>query len=119
MKATVSDLITDIDGEPETIVRSSEEFAFLVQVLVGPAPLGGGESFSITVCSPEWLNRRCQSEGFVAGQHLVVVRSNDYSDEGLRRFVNRWVASVEGPDWPSIAAKLHQFGAWEFEDYMP
>jgi hypothetical protein len=119
MKATLSDLILDCDGDPEAFSGDASRFGFLIQALVGAEPDGGGESFDFIVCSPEWLMRRCESEGFVAGYHHLVVRVQDYSNEKLRQFVEGWVSSVEGLDWQTIADKLRMLGAWEFEDYRP
>lgn len=117
MKANVSNLLfsplpTDLPAEPEN-------FAFYVQVLVGSAPSGGGESFGVTVCSPEWLSKKCETDGFFPGFHHLVVNFMDYDERKLRAFIEDWVSRFDGPDWESVAHRLRLFGQWEYEDYKP
>jgi hypothetical protein len=81
-----------------------------------------GDEARAATCSHRRPNvqivRRCESEGFVAGYHHIVVRLHHGSNEKLRRFVEG-VSSVEGPDWQTIADKLWMLGTWEFEDHAP
>jgi hypothetical protein len=85
----------------------------------GPEEDGPGDIFGFMVCSPEWLDRRCQAEGFVNATHHIVVRREDYSNAGLHQIVERWASTASGPDWHTLAKKLSLFGAWEFDGYLP
>jgi hypothetical protein len=42
------------------------------------SPGGGGEAFGVTVCRPEWLAKKCETEGYFPGFHHLVVRFEDY-----------------------------------------
>lgn len=86
---------------------------------IGPDPGMGAEVFGFTVCSPEWLSRRCAEDGFVPAQHHLVVRVEDYSNRALTQFLERWLAKVDGDDWAKIGNELAHFAHWEFEDYRP
>ena len=118
MRAVLRSLTTDIDGDPEAFSGDLSEFGFFMEAEIGPEPGQGGDLFGFTVCSPEWLEQRCSKDGFVIGQHHVVIRVKDYSNRGLRSSLDRWVSSVQGSDWSDLANKLRGFGMWEFEDYV-
>jgi hypothetical protein len=119
MRAVLRSLTTDLDGDPEAFDGLPDRFGFFMQAEVGSEPGTGGDLFGFTVCSPEWLRRRCETDEFVSAKHHIVVRAEDYSNRALSAFLDRLFASVEGPDWESIASKLQSFGYWEFENYQP
>jgi Immunity protein 8 len=51
-----------------------ERFAFLIQMIAGPAGEKGEESFDFEVCTPGWLHDRARREGPVNGRHHLVTR---------------------------------------------
>lgn len=116
MKAIVSGLIFPL---PKDLPAEPEEFAFNVQVLVGPAPSGGGEAFGVTVCSPEWLSKRCETDGYFPAFHHLVVNFEEYDERKLRSFIEAWVSRQEGSSWDEIVQQLRLFGRWELEGYTP
>ena len=93
------------------------EFQVLARLLVGPSDGSGEESFDITVCSPEWLRARCAKEGFVDARHHLVVNADQFTESGLRTYMERRVSQATGSDWSEVAARLSRLGYWEFEDY--
>lgn len=93
----------------------TEEFAVLIQLLVGPSDGPGEESFDVTLCTASWLAERAASEHVVDARHHVVVDSYDY--DGIDQYFTRRVAACEGSTWQEVAAKLSRLGRWEFEDY--
>jgi hypothetical protein len=105
--------------DPRELPAAPEDFSFYLEVFVGIAPEGGGDSFGLRVCSPEWLAKKCETEGFFPGFHHLIVRLEDYDERNLRSFVDAWVSRCEGPDWHTIAQRLRLFGQWEYEDYKP
>jgi Immunity protein 8 len=94
---------------------AGEDFAVLLQLMVGPQDAAGEEAFSLTVCTAGWLARRAVEEGVVDGRHHLVVARYDWPL--IERFIRRRVTAVTGDDWKAIAVKLGRFGQWEFEDY--
>jgi len=98
-------------------VPDTDDFAILVQVLVGLQGSPGEESFDVTVCSPEWIAQRAREERIFDGRHHLVVAPFDY--QKLWQYLTRYVSSCEGSTWQEIATKLGRLGQWEFEDYRP
>lgn len=94
-----------------------DDAAFCIQVTAEVGPLGGegAELFQFEVCSPEWLEIRLQSDSIVSGRHRFFMAGFNY--DILEAYVLKRVRQAEGPDWPSVAAKLSRWGYWEFEDY--
>jgi hypothetical protein len=77
MRAVLRHLL--LSPDPRTLPGDPAEFAFGVQLLVGPADGPGEESFDLTVCSPEWLAGRCRSGELVNGLHqLPPLMAADY-----------------------------------------
>jgi hypothetical protein len=85
----------DLDPEPSTLPGDPSEFALLARMIVGPPDAPGEESFDVTVCSPEWLAKKCHEAGGIynARHHLVstsktstCVCSAPGSRRGCRRY---------------------------------
>jgi hypothetical protein len=114
MKAIVTGI--GLVPEPATLPASPEDFSFMVRVLVAQTGTYGEESFDLTVCSPEWLAKRCDTEGIVPGLHHLVVRMGDFDEGRLRTYIESWVARQEGDSWDDIAHQLRLLGWWEFEN---
>ena len=106
-----------LDPDPRELPDDPAAFTFLARLYVGPSDGPGEESFDVQVCSPEWLSRRCASDGFVDGRHTVVTTVDAYTDAGLRSFLTRRVENVSGDTWGEVAEKVARLGYWEFEDY--
>jgi hypothetical protein len=117
MRAVLRNLI--VSPDPMTLSGDPADFAFGVQLLVGPADGPGEESFELTVCSPEWLAVRCRSEGPVNGLHHVIVDWHTYDERVLRDWLKARVHAAEAPTWDGIASQLRLLGGWEFESYRP
>jgi immunity protein 8 of polymorphic toxin system len=111
--------ISTIDGDDPARYQPSDggTFAVTLRLLIGPADSVGEESFDVTVCSPAWLEKECERNGFVLGRHHLVVRGYDF------RFIERVLAELigrySGETWPEIAEKISRLAYWEFEDYQP
>jgi hypothetical protein len=91
-------------------------FGVLVQAMVGPKGEVGEESCDFVVCSPAGVGGRLAISGYEFGRHYLIVARYDAAqiEAVLRDLCDR----TAGPDWPSLAAYLAQYGKWEFEDYM-
>ena len=82
MRAVLRHLL--LSPDPRTLPGDPAEFAFGVQLVIGPADGPGEESFELTVCSPEWLAERCRSGELVNGLHHVIVGWDIYDEQVLR-----------------------------------
>lgn len=92
-----------------------EDFAVLLQLMVGPDGSDGEESFALTLCTPGWLAEQASRQGIVDCRHHVVVADYDYG--AIESYFLRRVAACEGATWPDVATQVGRLGLWEFEDY--
>ncbi len=92
------------------------DFGCTLGLKIGPSNAEGDEVFYISVCSPKWLMRQCEEDGFVWGRHHLIVQ--EYTLRSITAVVTRFVENCSGESWPEAAAKLSRFAAWEFEDYV-
>ena len=109
--------ITTIDGDDPVKYSPGDpdRFAIVLRLFVGPSSSEGEESFDLTVCTPLWLQDRCERDGFVLGRHHLVVLTFNF--EFIRKTLVRLVERYSGVTWQDVAAKVSRIGYWEFEDY--
>jgi hypothetical protein len=91
-------------------VPDSDSFGILVQAMVGPADSDGEESFSILVCTPEWIREEVARHGFVVGRGLLIVESFDW--RRISAFLRK-VLELDGETWAEIALKVSRVGTWD------
>lgn len=118
MKPIVKGILSP--DEPDLATYSppeSDDFGFLLQLLIGPENADGMESFQVVVCTPKWLSKKHHQSEIVIGRHHLIVFEYDYNR--LMAFVRSYVSQCAGENWKEIALKLARFGHWEFEDYVP
>jgi hypothetical protein len=89
-------------------------------MIIGPADASGGESFDVTVCTPEWLAMACRQAGSIYNaRHHIVVNLDEFDQRVLRPWLSARVQEVEGDTWLAIGERLGRLGYWEFEDCRP
>lgn len=106
----------DIDDLENYHPDIRDNFAFLLQLMVGPAELDGEESFDVEVCTPLWLEDNYGRQDVVVGRHYLIVR--EYSFPRIVHAIDVFLASCSGENWDEIAIKVARLGKWEFEDYV-
>ncbi len=116
MRAAVRSI--HFEPDPRGLLADPAGFGFLAMMTVGPADGPGGETFSVEVCTPEWLAKRCQTEDYVDGRHMIVTSMEAYSNAGLRSFLTKRAEQVMGETWQEAAEKVSRIGYWEFEGYQ-
>jgi hypothetical protein len=92
-------------------------FSCALQLLVGIHNQGGGESFQLTVCTPQWLIENRSEDGIIVGKNLLIVF--DYNYPRIVQWLNRYVERCTGETWSDVAKRLSYIGNWEFEGYQP
>ena len=92
-----------------------DQFAILVQLMVGPAGGRGEESFDLTLCGSGWLAHRVRTERIVDARHHLIIDTFDY--DRIERYLRQRVADCEGESWAEVARQVGRLGKWEFEDY--
>jgi hypothetical protein len=104
----VYDLATYVPDDPEN-------FAFLLQVMVGSAGADGEDSFDVIVCTPRWLSDRLLPTKIMLGRHHLLVKQ--YDNTRLLQFLISFASGCRGATWEEVALRLGRLGKWEFEDY--
>jgi hypothetical protein len=105
----------DIPDLAHFMPEGRDDFAFLLQMLIGPQDAPGEESFDVFVCTPKWLLDHHQPRDIVEGRHKLIVLEYDF--RRLNDFITRWVGACEGATWQELAQRIGRLGRWEFEDY--
>jgi Immunity protein 8 len=117
MKARVKGLHSpDVPDLTRHVPAVRDDFAFLLQILAGPAEADGEESFDVFVCTPTWLRNNHQPTDIVMGRHKLIVFEYDYGR--LWTFITSVIESCEGATWQELAERIGRLGKWEFEDYQ-
>lgn len=108
---------TDMDVLGTYKPDNIEDFCVVVRAMVGPKGSKGEESFDINVCTPKWLAKKCQVEGFAVGRHYLIVGFYDLAT--IKTIILKLVEGCDGNSWEEVADKVSRIGYWEFEDYKP
>jgi hypothetical protein len=89
----------------------------LTLLVFAARPLGGlgGETFHVTVCTPDGLNDLLARDGVVVGRHHLFVPVVD--TELIEDFLGDRLRRLDGDTWQQLAEKIGRIGYWEFEDY--
>nr|VFJ65291.1 MAG: Immunity protein 8 [Candidatus Kentron sp. DK] len=106
----------DIDNLEDFQPKNPDNFAFLLQIMVGPEGEDSMESFDVEVCTPEWINDTYSYEDIIIGRHHLIVKQYDY--HGIFRVIESFVKGCTGSNWDEVANKIGRLGRWEFEDYI-
>jgi len=116
MKAKLKRLHSPDVDLPNYWPEDTRCFGFLLQFFVGPENEDGDDSFSITVCTPRWLEREKSDGMFFGANHLIV---SEYDLASIEAFLKRYCERCSGETWPELAMKIGRIALWEFEDYRP
>ncbi len=100
-----------VNFQPEIL----DNFAFLLQIIIGPENEEGEESFDIEVCTPKWLLTNYSSDNIILGLHKIIIMQYDYN--AILIFLNKFLSHCHGKNWEEVSNKLSYLGKWEFDDY--
>lgn len=89
--------------------------AIAIRFLAGPRGTASEESFDLLVCTPRWIADQVKLTGLIHGRHKIIVDRIDL--DAVAQYLRGYVAGLDEPTWPELAAKLSRIGMWEFEDY--
>lgn len=92
-------------------------FSCTLQLLVGTHNQDSGESFQLTLCTPQWLVEHYTEDDIVIGKNLLIVF--DFNYPRIVQWLNRYIERCIGDSWADVAKKISYIGSWEFEDYRP
>jgi hypothetical protein len=119
MKAVLKILNSYSVDDLEFFVPSDPEFFGVpISASFGIEGEPGADLFSLTVCTPSWLEDLARREtGILVGRHFLIVLKYDF--RRIKRFLESYADKCEGDAWPAIAEKLGRLGHWEFEENDP
>jgi hypothetical protein len=106
----------DADPLQDYAPEDPERFGIFVQAMIGPEGTEDAESFDFMVCSPNWLQNELRERGAIFGHGYLFL--DRYAYRALLGTFTTFCQGIEGPDWPTIGARLNRYGRWEFEDYV-
>jgi hypothetical protein len=98
------------DGHNPTEVRATS-LVFIARPLGGQ----GGETFHLTVCTPDGLTDLLARDGVVIGRHFLFVPVLD--TDRVEAVIRDRLRRLDGDSWKALAEKIGRIGYWEFEDY--
>lgn len=104
--------IYDLEGY---VPEDRESFSVHVCVMVGQRDIEGEESFDLQVCSPKWLEKRLEKDGFLFGRHYLFVPAFD--GKKIKALLTKMIERHTSNTWTEAARKIGRLGLWEFEDY--
>jgi Immunity protein 8 len=111
-------ILSGLEFDPDPRSLSSDPAAFVTHltILVGTPPDGGGEMFSATLCTPEWIAAQEDSSRLLSGHGLLVVRFEEFSESKVRDEVERFLARIHEDSWSQVATRIKNwFPRWEFD----
>jgi Immunity protein 8 len=83
---------------------------------IGVAEADGGDYFTFQVCTTNRLERIIGSGEFLVVSKLIIVNKFDW--ELVETAVKSILENLEADTWEQLAAKIHEYGEWEFHDYQ-
>lgn len=92
-------------------------FGFLLEVSIGLEESEGADIFQLMVCTPAWLQSRCDPSKVLWGRHMLIVSCYDIA--AITQEINKLIERSNESGWTAIAEKIGKFAHWEFEDYQP
>lgn len=74
-----------------------------------------GETFQVTICTPEGLAALVARDGMVVGRHFLFVGA--IQTDQIEEFIRDRLRHLDGDSWAELAEKIARIAYWGFEDY--
>lgn len=101
----------------EYVPEQYDYFELTINAQIGPVGQPSSDSFEIRVCTPKWLQARCDAGEIISGRHTLIV--GEFNFPQIRDYLSALCRRCSGKDWTETAQKLSRYALWEFEDYQP
>lgn len=117
MTPRLKDIFTQTGASLEdTAPDIPHNFHVLVHLTIGPSDPEGGHDYSLSVCTPTWLDHNGQHLGPIWGRHLLIVSHFDAGE--IRKAIENMITQCQRTSWAETSVVLARYFAWEFEDYQ-
>jgi hypothetical protein len=103
------------DLDRESLATGAVTSTLLV-FAAGSVGVSSGETFQVTVCTPEGLAALVARDGVVIGRHFHFVAS--IQTDQIEEFILDRLRRLGGENWSELAEKTARVGYWEFEEYV-
>jgi hypothetical protein len=112
--------LKDIDS-PDIDLKNYEpnvpnNFCFLLELMIGLEGEDKSDIFSISVCTPDWLNTYYNENDIIIGKHLLIVFN--YNLDKIKEKISKYCERCVGDSWEEIVIKLKEIASWEFDNYQ-
>ena len=97
------------------IPENPKNFQVLIYITVGPSDKPGGHDYTLSVCTPAWLECRTRKGDAVWGRHFLVV--NAFDAEKIKKEIEAMILRCDRGNWADSSVVLSRYLAWEYEDY--
>ena len=101
-------------GKPE-LPEDPENCWIVIQADIGAYGGSGADTFTFYVCTINKLNHNLSIKNFKFGRHLILVKRFDW--DIVEHAIKSMLDELEADTWEQLAAKIHEYGEWEFNDY--
>jgi hypothetical protein len=105
----------DVNDVASYVPPDPGRFGVLVQLMIGPEGHEGEESFDVVLCTPRWLAEKLEQTEVLDLRHHLLMASWTWAS--ALDYFERFLAEIDAPSWPEVAAIVGRLGRWEFEDY--
>lgn len=86
-----------------------------IDAFIGPNTDHSSQCFSITICTPGFIQKKVSDGGIFNGRGFLIVDSLDV--EKIRLYIKSFCDKCSGNEWIEIEQKLRLLGRSEYEDY--
>ncbi|MCL9677371.1 immunity 8 family protein [Acinetobacter sp. ACZLY 512] len=117
MKPVLKEIYSlEIDESLENYIPEEEDnFEIVVRLMIGSEDNDSADSYDITICTPKWIQARCDYENIIWGKNLLIVCKYDYSM--ILNGIKDKIYHIQGNKWHDIAIQISRLAEWEYEGY--
>jgi hypothetical protein len=110
----------EFDPDPRSLPADPAQMMTTINIFVGQPPGGGGERFTATLCTPDWIASQPESASMMPGFGLLIVNFEDFNEHRVRGEIDRFLARIHEDSWGEVAQRIKEwFPSWEGEGFSP
>lgn len=116
MKARLDGLFSiDLPAGPLQLPKDPRDCWIVVQADIGPLNNNSADTFTFYVCTLKNLQQLLDCESYRLGHHLILVERFDW--KVVEDAIGSILDKLDADNWDQLAAKINEYGEWEFNDY--
>ena len=116
MKAYLEGIYSiDLPSGPPEMPSNPYDCWIVIQAEIGVEGHSGADTFTFYVCTVKKLRDILSMDNVEFGRHLILVENFDWAI--VENAIKGILDELEADTWDQLAAKIHEYGEWEFNDY--